>query len=96
MKLLRLEKSPKPEKKYRAVFESDSGRIKNTDFGDSSMEDYTQHHDKQRRENSRSRHQKDLQTRDPTRAGYLSYYILWGDYTSVRSNLDAFKRKFHL
>ena len=96
MKLLRLEKSPKPEKKWRAVFETDSGGQKHTDFGDSSMEDYTQHKDRQRRENYRSRHQKDLRTRDPTRAGFLSYYILWGDYSSIRSNLDAYKRKFNL
>lgn len=96
MKLLRLEKSPRPEKKWRAVFESDSGRITHTDFGDASAQDYTQHHDKERREAYRSRHAKDLETNDPTRAGYLSYYILWGDYKSIRSNLDAFKRKFNL
>ena len=96
MKLLKLEKSPKPEKKWRAIFELDNGRLKHTDFGDSSMEDYTQHKDKQRRENYRSRHQKDLRTKDPTRAGYLSYYILWGPFTSVRSNLDFYRRKFNL
>ena len=96
MKLLRLEKSPKSEKKYRAVFETDSGRLTHTDFGDSSMEDYTQHHDKERRENYRSRHQSDLKTNDPTRAGYLSYYILGGDYKSVRTNMTAYRQKFNL
>lgn len=96
MKLLRLEKSPRPEKKWRAVFESDSGQQTHTDFGDSNMEDYTQHHDKERRESYRARHERDLRTGDPTRAGFLSYYILWGDYKSIRSNLDAFKRKFNL
>lgn len=96
MKLLRIIKSPKPEKKWRAIFETDSGREKTTDFGDSSMLDYTQHKDKQRRENYRSRHAKDLQTRDPTRAGYLSYWILWGPYTSMRSNIEHYKDKFNL
>ena len=96
MKLLRLIRSPKPEKKWRAVFETNSGREKNTDFGDSNMEDYTQHKSKERREAYRARHAKDLSTGDPSRAGYLSYYILWGDYTSVRSNLEAFKRKYNL
>ena len=96
MKLLRIEKSPKSQKKWRAVFETDSGRIKQTDFGDSSMEDYTQHHDKERRDAYRSRHQKDLQTNDPTRAGYLSWFLLWGDYKSLTSNLAAYRKKFNL
>ena len=96
MRLLKLEKSSRPEKKYMATFETDSGRQKVTHFGDSSMEDYTQHHDKQRRENYQSRHAKDLKTGDPTRAGFLSYYILWGTHTSVLQNLEAYKRKFNL
>lgn len=96
MKLLRVIKSPNPGKKWRAVFETDSGQQTHTDFGDSSMQDYTQHKDKQRRENYRSRHAKDLQTRDPTRAGYLSYYILWGPYTSLQSNIESYRQKFNL
>lgn len=96
MKLLRIEKSPKPEKKYRATFESDNGRIKHTDFGDSSATDYLLSKDKERRERYRDRHRKDLETNDPTRAGFLSWYILWGDYTSLRSNIDAYKKRFNL
>lgn len=93
-KLLRVIKSPKAGKKWRAVFESESGREKNTDFGDSSAEDYTQHHDKERRERYRSRHKKDLQTGDPTRAGFLSWYLLWGESTSLQENLAAYRRRF--
>lgn len=96
MKLLSVEKSPREGKKWRATFEGESGRVKHTDFGDSSMMDYTQHKDKERREAYRARHQKDLRTHDPTRAGYLSWYLLWGDYTSFHSNLEAFKRKYNL
>ena len=96
MKLLRVEKSPNPDKKYRAVFETETGRTKHTDFGDSSASDYLQHRDKERRERYRDRHRKDLETNDPTRAGYLSYYLLWGDYTSLRSNIDAYKKRFNL
>ena len=96
MKLLRIIKSPKPEKKWRAVFETDTGREKHTDFGDSSMEDYTQHGDPERRENYRSRHQKDLETDDPTRAGYLSWYILWGDSKNLQQNIQSYKKRFNL
>jgi len=93
MKFLGIKKSPKPEKKYRATFELDSGREKHTDFGDSSMEDLTQHHDEQRAKNYRSRHAKDLKTGDPTRAGYLSYYVLWS-HPSLRAGLEEYRRKF--
>jgi hypothetical protein len=78
-------------KKYDAHF-SDGTK---TSFGDSSMEDYTQHGDEQRRASYRARHKKDLQTNDPTRAGYLSRYILWGNSTSVRKNIEEYKRMFN-
>lgn len=96
MKLVSLVKSPNPAKKWRANFEDDSGKTFHTDFGDSSMEDYTQHKDKQRREAYRSRHAKDLQTQDPTRAGFLSYYLLWGNSTSLNSNLSDYRKKYNL
>ena len=95
-KLLRVIRSPKSEKKWRAVFQSESGREKNVDFGAAGMEDYTQHHDKERRERYRTRHRKDLQTKDPTRAGFLSYYVLWGDSTSFDQNLADYRRRFGL
>lgn len=85
---MKLEASPLVRKKWRATFKDGS----HTDFGDASMEDYTQHHDKQRRENYQSRHKKDLDTGDPKRAGFLSYFILWGPSTSIAKNLAAYKK----
>lgn len=96
MKLLRVIPSPKEEKKWRAVFMTDSGREKNVDFGAKGMEDYTQHHDKERRDRYRTRHAKDLKTNDPTKPGYLSMYVLWGDSTSFQSNLNSYRKKFNL
>jgi hypothetical protein len=95
MKLLSLTESTKPDKKLMAVFERD-GRKKTTHFGARGMDDYTKTHDKEQRERYRTRHAKDLETADPTRAGFLSYYILWGDSTSRAANIASFKRKFNL
>ena len=81
--------------KYVATFEKE-GRKKRTHFGAKGMDDYTLTHDKEQRARYRERHGKDLETGDPTRAGYLSYYILWGPSTSIRSNVAAYKRKFGL
>jgi len=63
-----------------------------TKFGAVGYEDYTQHHDTERRARYRTRHKKDLDTHDPKRAGYLSYYLLWGDSISLAINLSAYKR----
>ena len=95
MKLEKVIPSPKPEKKYTAVF-NNNGRIKNVHFGAKGMDDYTKTHDKEQRERYRQRHAKDLATNDPTRPGFLSYYILWGDSTSLQANITAYKRKFNL
>ncbi len=88
-----VKRSDKSGKKYMAVFEID-GRKKTTHFGSAGMDDYTKTKDKEQRKRYRQRHKKDLTTRDPTRAGYLSYYILWGESSSVRTNIATYKRRF--
>jgi hypothetical protein len=96
MKLLSIKPSTKADKKLMATFENDNGRTKTTHFGASGMDDYTKTHDKAQRDRYRTRHAKDLQTGDPTRAGHLSYYILWGDSTSLQTNIASYKRRFNL
>ena len=93
---MNIKKSDKPNKKYVAVFSSKmSERTKETHFGSAGMTDYLLSKEKDRRDRYRSRHKKDLLTNDPTRAGYLSYYILWGDSTSLRTNISAYKKRFN-
>ena len=82
--------------KWKAVFTREDGRKKTTYFGASGMDDYTLTHDQEQRARYRDRHRKDLITNDPTRAGYLSWHILWGDSTSFQKNLSAYKRRFNL
>eukprot|EP00965_Chrysotila_dentata_P129729 4288668-Pleurochrysis_carterae.AAC.2 len=74
---------PQTRHKFEAFFEFDDGTTKKTSFGDRKYEDYTMHEDKDRRERYWRRHVKDLRTNDPTRAGYLSLFILWGDETDI-------------
>ena len=91
-----IKKSNKSGKKYMAIFEKDNGRTKTTHFGAAGMKDYTLTGDKERRRLYRQRHSKDLRTNDPTRAGYLSYYILWGESKSIRQNINSYKKRFNL
>ena len=94
MTKLKITKSDKKDKKLKAVFTFDDGKTKTTHFGAKGMDDYTLTKDKEARSRYRKRHKKDLKTGDPTRAGYLSYYILWGDSTSRRENIASYKRRF--
>ena len=91
-----IKKSNKSGKKFMAVFTRDNGRTKTTHFGAAGMKDYTLTGDKERRRLYRNRHRKDLTTNDPTRAGYLSYYILWGESKSIRENIKSYKKRFNL
>jgi len=91
-----VKRSTKPDKKYMAIFTKDNGRTKTTHFGQRGATDYLLSKDKERRSRYRQRHKKDLKTKDPTRAGFLSYYLLWGDSTSLRSNIQSYKRRFNL
>jgi hypothetical protein len=82
--------------KYVATFLTDKGRTKTTRFGATGMDDYLHTHSKEQRERYRTRHAKDLNTGDPTRAGFLSYYLLWGDSTNLQTNINAYKKRFSL
>lgn len=96
MELLSITPSSKPDKKLVAKFQTDGGRTKSVHFGAAGMDDYTKTKDKEQRARYRARHAKDLTTGDPSKAGYLSYYILWGDSTSLHTNISAYKTKFNL
>ena len=92
-----IKKSTNKDKKFSAIFYDDNDKkIKTTNFGSAGMNDYTLTGDKEARKRYRERHAKDLDTKDYKRAGYLSYYILWGDSTSFQENIKNYKKKFNL
>jgi hypothetical protein len=103
MKLEKVIPSDRKGKKWTAIFcmckgesccaEGDKKKIY---FGAAGYDDYTITKDKEQRERYRKRHQKDLRTNDPTKPGYLSYYLLWGDTTSLQQNIKDYKKKFNL
>ena len=89
--------STNPKKKLMAVFFDDDGKkIKTTHFGQDGADDYTITNDKEQRTRYRIRHKKDLDTNDYKKAGYLSYYILWGSSTSLQENIKKYKKRFNL
>lgn len=93
--LVKIGKSSKAGKKMMAMFmNKKTKRLKTTHFGAAGMDDYTITKDKEQRARYRTRHAKDLKSGDPTKAGYLSYYILWGNSTSKKANISAYRNRF--
>ena len=87
IQLLSIKKLKGDKKKYEAFFLV-NGTKKSQKFGAEGMSDYTIHKDVERRNRYIARHFKDLETSDPTRAGYLSMFILWNDPTFKTSVND--------
>lgn len=90
VRIIKLEEVRDGKQKWKAFF--DDGTT--TKFGQAGANDYTLTGDKEARERYRTRHKKDLETGDPRRAGYLSYYLLWGDSTSLNKNVRDFNKRF--
>lgn len=90
--------------KYVAIFDI-NGKVKKVPFGAAGYRDFTLFKGNRpevieeaewTREKYRKRHLKDLETHDPTKAGFLSYYILWGESRNVYENVRQYKRMFNI
>jgi len=92
-----IKKSSKPEKKLMAIFSTDGvNRTKTIHFGQAGAPDYTKTQDKEQRSRYISRHRLKENWNNPTSAGALSRWILWGNSTSRKVNINNFKKKFKL
>ena len=96
LKLISITRSTNPEKKYTAIFQHD-GRSITTHFGSRGYTDFTLGASEDQRENYIRRHTNSRENfNDPTTAGSLSRYLLWGASRSFQENLRAFKKRFNL
>ena len=99
LRLVKIVKSPNPEKKFMAVFEKD-GRKKSTHFGAKGYQNYggtgkARHLSEERKKRYIARHSKRENWRDPTSAGALSRWVLWNK-PSLRESISDYKRRFKL
>jgi hypothetical protein len=97
MDLLSVKKDTDGKHKLVAVFKNkETGRSKTIHFGAKGYDDYTLKKDKQQKEKYLARHKTRENWNNPLTAGSLSKHILWGDSTSVKTNISDFKKKFKL
>ena len=93
MKYIALYRSPLKTKKYRAEFYDAEGfKVAHKDFGALGAEDFTTHHDEERKKRYLSRHRKRENWNDPTTAGALSRWILWNEPDLKKSYQDFLSR----
>ena len=92
MKLLSIVNSLRKEKKMVAKFNDGTS----VHFGLNGSSTYLDHKDKKKREAYLARHKKNEDWNNPKTRGSLAKHILWGDSTSLHTNIKSFKKKFKL
>jgi hypothetical protein len=92
-----LEKAKAKGKKW-TVRLTVNGRNRVVHFGDASAQDYTQHHDKSRREDYLRRHKarEDWSKSGIATPGFWSAHLLWGPHTSIAKNLKAVRKAYDI
>jgi hypothetical protein len=95
MKLIKIVRSDKPEKKMMAVFDTGSGRTKTIHFGARGMDDYTITKDKEQMERYLNRHRSSENWSKADSAGALSRYVLWSA-TTLEQGIRNYKNRFNL
>ena len=97
MKLLTVKPSTRKTKKLMATFEMNDGNKEVIHFGAKGMNDYLIYYQenpklaKERREAYRKRF-KSATTAPLNTANALSYYLLWGDSSSLQRNISSFRK----
>ena len=89
--LVKIEKAKDGVHKYVAYFNV-NGKERHTLFGAVGYTDFTIHKDYDHRDLYIQRHKKDLGTKDMTRAGALSMYVLW-NYPTFSASVKDYKRR---
>jgi hypothetical protein len=96
LRLKTIKRSHNPEKKWDAVFVKPNGQTITQPFGQRGYSDYTKHKNLTRKKRYIARHARMHEDwTDPTRAGTLSRYILWGKPT-LKASIRSFKKKFRV
>jgi len=92
-----IEKGTAKNKKLKAIFYDEKGKkIKTVQFGMEGSSTYIDHKDKKLRSRYIDRHRTNENWNDPQSAGALSRYLLWGDSTSLNTNIKKYKKMFKL
>jgi hypothetical protein len=96
LRLKTVRRSHKPEKKWDAVFITETGKEKVVPFGAAGMSNYTKHKNATRKQRYIKRHSGMGESwNKPDTPGALSRWILWNK-KGFRESVADFKRRFRV
>ena len=97
---LEIKNSQAKNKRFVAIFTDEKGKSKKVNFGlkNPKKGTYIDHSDKELRKNYRARHEATEKKfyKDPMRPATLSRFILWGESTLLKQNIQDYKNKYNL
>ena len=97
---LEIKNSQAKGKRFVAIFTDDKGKSKKVNFGlkNPKRGTFIDHADKELRKNYIARHEVREKKfyKDPMRPATLSRFILWGDSSSLKQNIENYKNKYNL
>ena len=92
MKFVELSPSTRSDKKYMIKFQDPDKTIH---FGSKNSETYLDHEDTSKRANYIARHSV-RENWQEVNAGSLSKFLLWGETTDLKTNLNAYLKRFNI
>ena len=103
MELIKVVEARGKDKRLKAIFKDKEGKEKDVYFGAKGGNTYIDHKDKEKRENYIKRHsmnpleKKYLNKKEyATKPANLAMDILWGPSTSLKKNINEYKKKYNL
>ena len=88
-----LNKSKRDKKKYVIRLDNPKQTIH---FGSKNSKTYLDHKDTHKRENYLARHKALNEDWTKINAGSLSKFLLWGEHTNLKDNLDDYLKRFNI
>lgn len=91
-----IKNSTAKNKRLTAIFYDGDKKIKTTNFGLKGGSTYIDHKDKKLRSRYIARHRVNEDWNAYMTAGSLAKHLLWGDSTSLKTNISKYKKRFGL
>lgn len=103
MELIKIEKSDKKDKRFKALFKTKENKIKEVNFGAKNGNTYIDHKDKEKREAYVKRHSENPlekpflnKKKYSDKPANLAMNILWGKSTNIKENIKNYKKKYNV